>query len=212
MPRRAKKPPIEAIIFDIGRVIVALDPARALTFINSSTAPKSLTSDQIWAVIRKDPLFKMWEEGRVSPHKWYKHLTRQFSPGISFKTFCDAWISVLLPKQILPNQLFARLSKKCRLVLVSNTDRLHVKYMEAHFGFMRYFPARIYSFRVGAIKPSPRIFRAAIRAAAAPPHRILYIDDILPFVRAGRRLGLDAIQFKSRRQLEAALRLRRLLP
>jgi hypothetical protein len=37
------------------------------------------------------------------------------------------------------------------------------------------------------------------------------VDDILPYVRAGARMGLDAVQFKSPRQLHAALRLRNLI-
>jgi len=84
--------------------------------------------------------------------------------------------------------------------------------MESNFSFVRYFPKRIYSCEAGAAKPSVKIFRAAIQAAAVPPSRILFIDDIRQYVLAARRTGLNALQFRSRAQLEAALRRRRLLP
>jgi putative hydrolase of the HAD superfamily len=84
--------------------------------------------------------------------------------------------------------------------------------MESKFSFLRYFPKRIYSCEVGATKPSVKIFRAAIKAAGVPPRRILYVDDIRQYVFAARRIGLHAIQFRSRGRLEAALRARHLIP
>jgi putative hydrolase of the HAD superfamily len=212
MPRSrsaTSKPEIEAIIFDIGRVIIDLDPSRAVAAIGASS---TLAPDKLWDSVHKDPLWDGWQEGRVTPREWYENLIARFHTPISFEEFCSAWNSVLVPKLILPEHLFEQLSKKCRLVLLSNTDPIHVAYMESKFNFMRYFPKRIYSCEVGASKPSVKIFRAAIKAVAAPPSRILYIDDIRQYVLAAHRIGLNAIQFRSRSQLEAALRGRHLLP
>lgn len=204
LARRHPFPP-SAIIFDIGGVIVRVDPRRVLPLLHSK---KSFSPEKIWAAIQRDPLFKDWQEGRVSPLDWCDHLTHRFALRITFDQFCRAWTSVLLPRQILPDSLFARLSTRCRLVLMSNTDPLHVEFMLSHFAFFRYFPGCIYSCRVGASKPQPKIYQAAIHAAGVPPARILYIDDVLPYIRAGQRMGLDAVQFTSPRQLEASLRLR----
>jgi putative hydrolase of the HAD superfamily len=157
-------------------------------------------------------LWPGWQEGRVTPQEWYKNLVARFGVPISFDEFCEVWNSVMSPKLILPERLFKQLSKKCRLVLLSNTDPIHVACMESTFSFVRYFPKRIYSCGVGASKPSVKIFLAAIRAAGVLPDRILFIDDIRQYVVAARRVGLQALQFRSRHQLEAALRQRRLLP
>ena len=43
-----------------------------------------------------------------------------------------------------------RLSKNYRLALLSNTDPIHMSQEESRFPFFRFFPIRIYSFRVGA--------------------------------------------------------------
>jgi len=206
---RAKKPEIEAIIFDIGRVIIHLDPSRAIATIGAGSG---LTPEKLWDAVHKDPLWDAWQEGRVTPRKWHENLNTRFRTSLSFEEFREVWNSSLSPKTILPNSLFRQLSKKCRLVLLSNTDPIHVAFMESNFSFVRYFPKRIYSCEAGAAKPSVKIFRAAIQAAAVPPSRILFIDDIRQYVLAARRTGLNALQFRSRAQLEAALRRRRLLP
>jgi putative hydrolase of the HAD superfamily len=148
----------------------------------------------------------------VTPREWYDNLSSRFHTTISFDEFCDVWNSVMSTKLILPERLFKELSKKYRLVLLSNTDPIHVACMESKFNFIRYFPKRIYSCDVGAGKPSMKIFRAAIKAAGAPASRILFIDDIRQYVLAARRIGLRAMQFRSRPQLESALRRLRLLP
>ena len=174
-------------------------------------AASTLKPEKLWDSVHKDPLWDGFQEGRVTPRQWYKNLIERFHTAISFDEFRVAWNSVLVPKTLLPEQLFKQLSKKCRLVLLSNTDPIHVKYMESKFKFMRYFPKRIYSCDVGASKPSIKIFRAAIKAANAPPERILYIDDIQDYVLTARLIGLNATQFRSRERLEADLRARRLL-
>jgi putative hydrolase of the HAD superfamily len=208
-------PAIESLIFDLGRVIVKLDPTRALAAIaDRNAASKNLPAEKMWAGIQNDPLWPAWQEGRLTPQAWYENLVALFHVKISFAKFRAAWNSVIVPEPdlLLPDSLFADLSRRYRLILLSNTDPLHVEHLESHFRFMRHFPARIYSCAVGASKPSPTIYLAAISAAKAPPMRILYVDDIRPYVLAGRRQGLQAVQFSSRPQLETALRRRSLLP
>lgn len=207
-PRTVSKPKIEAVVFDIGRVIIDLDPRRAIAAIGTAS---TLAPEKLWDSVHKDPLWDGFQEGRVTPRQWYKNLIERFQTPISFDEFRVAWNSVLVPRTLLPEQLFKRLSKKCRLVLLSNTDPIHVEYMESKFKFLRYFPKRIYSCDVGASKPNIKIFRAAIKAAGTRPEHILYIDDIRDYVLAARRIGVNAIQFRSRERLEANLRARRLL-
>lgn len=174
-------------------------------------AGTQISAEKVWAAIQQDPMWKGWQDGRVTPHDWYENLTRRFGVSVSFDEFCAAWNSVILPETLLPDWLFARLSRRCRLVLLSNTDPVHVAHMEANFNFMRYFPDRVYSCAVGASKPSPVIFRAALRAAGVPASRTMFIDDVRQYVLAARRLGLDGVQFRTRGVLEAELRRRELL-
>jgi len=221
MPRRVSSSPtsLQAIIFDIGRVIVRVEPKRALAKLAAAapgaTSPKHaahrMTGDEIWQAIQTDPLWPGWQEGRVTPARWHKNLCGRFDLKFSFQAFSDAWSSTIPPKLILPESLFARLAKRCRLVLLSNTDPIHVAHMEANFGFMRHFSARIYSCAVGVSKPCRAIFLKAICAAQAPKKNILFVDDVVEYVVAAKRIGLQAVQFRDRKQLEAELRRRGVL-
>ncbi|HET9399776.1 MAG TPA: HAD family hydrolase [Candidatus Acidoferrales bacterium] len=222
---------IEAIVFDIGRVIVKLDPIRALAHIAKMTAgrngraPKSAVNPEkdreknkalgreLYHAIQRDPMWVDWQEGRVTPAEWHRKLCKRFNVKASFADFRGAWNSTIVsePELLLPPRLFAQLHSRYRLVLLSNTDPLHVEHMRSNFRFLRHFDAAVFSCEIGASKPSSRIFRAAVRAAETSPKQILFIDDIREYAWAARRNGLQAIQFRNRFQLERELKQRALL-
>lgn len=214
--KRAER--VKAIIFDIGRVIVRVnlnrlaEPLAALVpSVASAQASEKLSPQQVWSAIESDSRWGDWQEGRMTPHQWYEHLTRRLRVTIGYAEFCEAWNRALDPELILDETLFEKLGKRYRLALLSNTDPLHSAHLESHFAFMKHFPVRIYSWRVGASKPSPAIYVAALDALGISPAEALYIDDIAEYAAAAQQLGLDAIRFESSPQLLAQLSERALL-
>lgn len=152
-----------------------------------------------------------WQEGRATAREWHANVCKRFGLNVGFEDFCRAWNSVMLPEPILPDRLFERLAQRAKLVLLSNTDEIHVAHMESAFTFPRYFDARIYSNQVHASKPGRAIFRAALRAAGTKPRETLFIDDVKKYVLAAQKMGMDGIVFRNRRQLEGELRKRKLI-
>ncbi|HEX9597670.1 MAG TPA: HAD family phosphatase [Anaerolineales bacterium] len=194
----------KAVIFDIGRVIVRLQPERTLEPL-ATRSGQGLSPEQLWSAILHDPLWENWQEGRMEPREWHQHLSRQLDIKLGFQEFCAAWNGALHPETILKESLFAKLAARCRLAVLSNTDPLHSAALEAQFTFLRHFPVRIYSCRIGASKPAPAIYQAALRAVGVQAAEALYIDDIAEYVQAARKIGLDAIRFENPAQLSQEL-------
>jgi FMN phosphatase YigB (HAD superfamily) len=192
---------VRAIIFDIGRVLIRIDLGRAMKGIAAGT---SLSAEELWSAIENDPRWKDWQEGRISARDWHLHMQRRFGGSATFEDFTKKWNLVLDPEPIHGKELFEKLSKY-RLALLSNTDPIHVAHMESRYDFFSYFPVRIYSCSVGATKPSPIIFREALRACRVRAEEAVYIDDIAAYVTAAQQLGMAGIQFKSPEQLVASL-------
>jgi glucose-1-phosphatase len=200
--------PTRAIIFDIGRVIVRvnlsrpLEPLAALVPAGAGAREsEKLSPQQIWSTIESDSRWADWQEGRMTPREWHEHLTGRLRVTIGFPEFREAWNRALDPEPILEEAMFADLAKRYRLALLSNTDPLHSGHLESHFAFMKHFPVRIYSCGVGASKPSPAIYAAALDALHVPAAEALYVDDIAEYAEAARQLGLDAIRFENPAQL-----------
>ncbi len=207
----------KAVIFDVGRVIVRLNLHRALEpLARAQTAPRTratakLVPEQLWAAIQADPRWQDWQEGRITPLEWHQYLTARLGMSLAFEEFCAAWNRALDPDTILEEGLFARLGAQYRLALLSNTDPLHAACLDRQFLFGRHFSARIYSCCIGASKPSPAIYQAALDALGITAPEALYIDDIAEYAEAARQLGLDAIRFENPAQLLGELSRRGLI-
>lgn len=196
-------PKLRAIIFDIGRVLVRIDVARAMQGLTSGT---SLSPSELWSAIEKDPRWPDWQEGQMAPRDWYLHLGRRLGGDFTFEQFTEIWNRVLDPAPIHDDALFRKLSKTYRLALLSNTDPIHVQHLEANYMFFKFFPTRIYSCSVGASKPNPLIYREALRALKVQAQQAVYVDDIAAYVEAAQRLGIGGIQFQSPAQLVSDLK------
>jgi glucose-1-phosphatase len=199
-------PPIEktprAVIFDVGRVIIRVDLSRSVgTLGKRDTSPA--THLQVLRELEADSRWPDWQEGRMNAREWHAHLSKKLEFSHNFEEFCAIWNSVLDRETILPDALFERLATKCRLALLSNTDPIHVAHMEANFPFVRHFPARVYSCRVGSSKPSPAIYHHALREVGALPEEAMFIDDMYENTSAAASLGLSAFHFTSAEELLA---------
>jgi len=187
-----------AIIFDIGRVLVGVDISRATSGLASGL---SLTPQEVWAAIEKDPLWMDWQEGRISPRDWHLHLSKRLGTSLTFEQFAECWNRALDPTPIQPEPFLEKLGKSYRLALLSNTDSIHASHEEANFPFFRFFPVRIYSFRVGATKPNPLIYHEALKACKVKAGEAIYIDDVPAYADAGSRLGMTGVVFQSHERL-----------
>jgi len=194
---------IRAIIFDIGRVLIRVDISRATSGLASGL---SLKPEEVWSAIEKDPRWPDWQEGRISPRDWHLHVTKRLGASLTFEQFTEVWNRSLDPNPIQSESFLEKLSKKYRLALLSNTDSIHMTEEEARFPFFRFFPIRIYSFRVGASKPDPVIYRGALKACKVRAEEAVYIDDIAAYSEAAQRLGMTGIVFRSPQQLQSDLR------
>lgn len=198
MPRAS----FRAIIFDIGRVLIRVNVSLATSGLAEDIA---LSPQEIWSAIEKDPRWPDWQEGRISPMDWHLHLAKRLGGKLSFEQFVQVWNRALDPQPVHDNAFLQKLSKGYRLAVLSNTDPLHVAHMESTYQFLRFFPVRIYSCRVGASKPNPLIYKEAFRACKVRSEEAIYIDDVAAYAEAAERLGMQGIVFKSPDQLQSEL-------
>jgi len=80
-----------------------------------------------------------------------------------------------------------------RLGMISNASELARRVLR-NLDMERRFDFVVISSEVGMRKPSPEIFRMAMRQAGVHPHRALYVGDRLAIdVKGARRAGMQAV-------------------
>jgi glucose-1-phosphatase len=197
--------PYKAIIFDLGRVLVHFDFQRGYRALEGLCP---FAAAEIPGRIFPSGLVRRFETGLIEPRDFYAQLSHLLDLKIDYEHFCQVWSSIFT-EPLLPESLLESLSTRYRLVLLSNTNAIHFESIRAAFPqLLRHFHHLVLSYEVKSMKPAPEIFQTAIGLAECRAEECFFTDDILEYVEAARALGIDAVQFESREQLERELRAR----
>jgi glucose-1-phosphatase len=195
-------PPIAAIAFDLGNVLVQVDHRR---FCRGLAALAGWTPEEVYAAVFQTGLEPGYDTGRISSREFHRRVQDHFSIDLPFPRFRQLWTEIFDPLEDMA-AVAARLARRYPLYLLSNTNELHFQYIQENYApLLSHFRAFILSYRVGSRKPEPQIFQALIRQAGLPPAQILYTDDKQEFVEAARAHDLVAWNFTSPREFQDRL-------
>jgi epoxide hydrolase-like predicted phosphatase len=196
---------IKTILFDLGGVIVPFDFKLAY----ARLAPLcGCEPADIPIRIRSTDLVTRFEAGRMSPEEFVEELSIVLGLKITFEEFRDLWTCIFLPHTLVSDALLENLASRYRLMLLSNTNPIHFDMVQANYPLLRHFHACVLSYEAGAVKPSSKIFQAAIQRAQCKPEECFFTDDILINIEGARKHGMDAVQYQSSAQLVEDLRAR----
>lgn len=193
---------IRTLIFDLGRVLIPFDFTRGY----AGLAPYCPhPPEEVRARLKATDLVYRFESGLVEPADFVAEVTRILEMRIEYGRFCEIWSSIFLPETLIPESWLAALHERFRLLLLSNTNVIHFTMVRENYPIIRHFDDCILSYEVKAMKPSPRIYAAALAKAGCAPGECFYTDDIREYVDAAREAGIDAVQFESAEQLKRDL-------
>jgi len=199
-----------AVLLDLGNVIVGLDMDRVY---RATAAVSPFSVAEIPSRIRAAALYEPYERGEMSSEEFHRRFCEALQINVvGFAEFCRLWGDMFQPTPLLSSELLEGLSARCRLVLVSNTNDLHFRWIRQHYPLLEHFHEYVLSYQVGAMKPSVEIYREAIRRAGCQPAECFFADDVAENVEGARRVGIDALLFSGEEQLKKELARRGLVP
>ncbi|MCE5187235.1 MAG: HAD family phosphatase [Planctomycetaceae bacterium] len=195
---------IEAVIFDLGRVLVAIDDHLLVERLFKGLDPSD--PQQVALATMKDPAMVAFNSGDITPEEFYERMKRRYRLAIEFDEFSRLWCGIFHPMQGM-EELVSELGGKVRLGLLSDTDPLHWNFILRNYPWIaHHFKSCTLSYKLGVMKPNPAIYMAAAASVQSPPDRCLYIDDLEDNVLAARLTGMTALRFESVPQLRTALK------
>ncbi|MDF2457377.1 MAG: HAD-superfamily hydrolase, subfamily variant 3 [Cytophagaceae bacterium] len=185
---------IDAIVFDLGGVIIDLDFQRSF--------------DQFAALSRKSPkeiregifesgLLHRYEKGHYSDLEFLSEIERIFELTCDPRAIEEAFLALLLNIPPARIELIRNLSKDYRLFVLSNTSGIHYKEVNAilrrdtgHEHLDHLFEKVFLSFELGLLKPHQEIYTAVLDAAQLHPQRTLFLDDNADNLKGAAALGI----------------------
>jgi len=193
---------IQAILFDLGKVLVDFNFD---TGVQALHAACSISRGRLEEVLWDENWIHRYERGEVSTSEFHSYLCDTADLKLDFESFCQTWSSVFLPGMIVSESLLAALKRTYPLILVSNTNEVHIDFVRTNYRFLDYFDHHVFSYEVRALKPERAIFERAIAVSGHPAEALFFTDDREENISAATELGINAHQFKSEPDLVAAL-------
>ena len=188
----------KAIVFDLGGVLIDLDPDRCLrAFV------EELGYERIYQLL--DPshqkgIYGDMEAGLITEDEFCAEVLRESRPG-AVPADVDRCMAALLtgmdPAKV---PLLIGLAERYPLYGLTNNNeisvaRMHEIYEEAGLPWRQVFRKEFISCRMKLMKPSREIFDAAAREIGFPPDEILFVDDSRRNVDGAIAAGWQAVLY-----------------
>ena len=196
------QPPIDAVVFDIGGVLLDWDPRHLY---------RKLIPDDA----EMEDFLR-----RICTMEWHAAHDR----GVSFERSCAelaavhpehaelifAWGTrteemIAGPIEGTVSILRQLLHKGVKCYALTNMERETYSVRRRRYPFMNWFAGTVVSSHEGVAKPDPEIFRRLLDRFGLDPATTVMIDDSRPNIETAASLGLHAVRFESPAALRAAL-------
>src|SRR5262245_52486313 len=178
---------MKTIFFDFGNVIASFDHRRAT---RRFARRSDLTEAEILAAIYDGTMEDHFEAGRVTTDEFVRTSMVAIGYRGSTDDFAREFADIFTANDEIIALLHRLVEQGYRLVLASNTNKLHFEFFRAKFARpLHHFHALGVSFEAGARKPQPEFFAHCQRLAGCKKTDALFIDDIQLNVEGARAFG-----------------------
>ena len=194
---------IEALLFDIGGVLIDIDFERALRH----WAPMSAYSfDELKSAFAFDAAYQRHERGEIGASEYFEALRTKLRLEGSDAQIAAGWNAIFVGEIAGALSILQEARAGFPCYAFTNTNPTHHAAWTAAFpevcsAFDRVFA----SSEIGLRKPERAAFEAVARAMGTSTSAILFLDDTLENVLGARQAGMQAEQVRSTAGLRAAL-------
>lgn len=190
---------IKAVIFDNHGVLTKSNNevgySKIARFLNVSE------EDVVTVMRRLTPFFNL---GELTTDEFLENIIRYTKAKRNLSEFKNFYHCCYEPKEKV-RSLARELAKHFKVALLANAG---MGFDECHknCGFEKIFGENIFvSAKLKMMKPDAAIFSHVLNELGVEPEEAVLVDDKAEFVQGARRIGMQAIQFKSLEQVEKDL-------
>lgn len=189
---------INTLIFDLGGVIIDLHIDRTIAeFGRLSNRP----GDEIEHSYGKPEFFNEFEKGLINPAEYRANLREYLKSTASDNDLDTAWNAMLGKINPLRIEKLQELKKSHQLILLSNTNAIHVpvftgilKNTSGISSLSALFDKVYFSHEINLRKPDEEIFQFVIDENSLHPAETLFLDDTLENLKGAQNLGINTMR------------------
>ena len=179
---------IKNLIFDFGDVFINLDKQGAWDNALELFKMESFSEDM-------NDTNEQYEQGFISTDQFLKFYENKF-PNLDKITLTNAWNFIIkdFPKYRLEWLMELASKRQYKLILLSNTNALHIDFIKDNVSFYEEFKSQFdvfyLSHEIGFRKPNANIYEFVLNENNLKPEECLFIDDTEENTIAASTLGI----------------------
>lgn len=203
---------VDALLFDLGGVLIDVDFGRAVAAWARS-AGKPLEELRRRPLLHLSSAFQAHERGEIRDAVYFAALRELFGLALSDEAIASGWNAIIGEPVPGMATLVRDLAARLPLYVFSNTNAAHIEYFKPrHRELLAPFREVICSCEIGCRKPEREAFEKVAARIGAPPGRIGFFDDNPENVASARALGMQAFHVGSLEDVRTGLGRLGLLP
>jgi putative hydrolase of the HAD superfamily len=193
----------DALLFDLGRVVLDIDFDRALACWarHAGCEPAHLIGR-----FSPDEAYKRHERGEISDAEFFAGLRASLGIEVTDSQFLEGWNAIFAGEMPEIAPLLARAARRLPLYAFSNTNRAHEAHFLQHFAqVLGHFQKLFLSSTIGLRKPDAAAYDHVVKEIGVPAGRIVFFDDSADNIEGARARGLIPVHVTSTRDVAEAL-------
>lgn len=204
MNRAAPSGEIDALLFDLGKVVIDIDFERVWTrWARDAGCPVEKIRRRIGA----DGAYLAYECGAISLEEYFEHLRGALGIALTDAQLLAGWNAIFVGEMPGIARVLEAAKARFPLYVFSNTNGAHEACWSVDYaGVLSHFKKLFVSSTIGLRKPDRAAFAHVVSDIGVPARRILFFDDLPENVAGARAAGLHAVQVGGTHDVIAALR------
>ena len=190
---------ISTLIFDLGGVIVDLDLPKCIQNFKDLGLENI---EQYLSNFGQKDFFMQFEKGQIGIPEFRNEIRKLAGIELTDAQIDEAWCSFLTQIPVEKLHLLSELKKKYRLLMLSNTNPLHietavaVEFSKTGKTMQDFFDKCYLSYEMGMVKPDVEIFEALLADAQVKAEECLFLDDGKKNIDTAAALGIQTYWVK----------------
>jgi FMN phosphatase YigB (HAD superfamily) len=199
MPARSA----DALLFDLGRVVLDIDFTRAIAcWAGHACCDPRLIEERF----RLDASYRRHEVGEIDSVEYFSGVQAACGIDISHAQFLEGWNAIFVGEVPGMANLLARAARLVPLYAFTNTNRDHELVWSQRFKpILANFKEIFVSSTIRLRKPHAAAYDHVVKAIGVPAPRIVFFDDVIENVEGARARGIQAVHVRSSADVANAL-------
>ncbi len=195
---------IQALLFDLGGVIIDIDFQRALDAWASAAAVDVKSIAHRFAF---DEAYARHERGEISGSEYFDHLRSTLELDLYDSEFTRGWNSIYVGEMPGIRPVLAGLAQRLPLYALTNSNATHEQFWAREYhDLLRPFRRIFNSCALGCRKPEAEAFRVVSEEIGVELTDILFFDDLQENVVGAIDAGVRAVRVASAEDVVRATR------